>query len=251
MALNVRLIFGTIIALHLLLVIVMVRFAPTKVELIDKAADELRRYFEGAPHMSTASATMDHLNIDNKKNSNLSLAISVAAHALLVVGIKYGYLFSLNTAAPVEETYIDLGYQSFDEVPEAKPVITKSEEIQDSQGEVQSLQKEKSTDTSAPSDRPTYADVPYYKIKPKYPKDALEAGIEGNVRMTVDILEDGTVENVKVIGGEKVGTFESAAMRSVAKWKYKPFTDANGNPIKKTNYMVQVDFKIKDEIANN
>lgn len=202
--------------------------------------------------MTTANMTLDNsFEIGSSKIKSTALIISVAAHLLTLGAVKYGYLFTLNHPAPAEETYIDLGYQTFDEVPEARPIIAKSEEIQDSQGEVQSLQKEKSEPSVAPSDRPTYADVPYYKIKPKYPKDALEAGIEGNVRMTVDILEDGTVENIKVTGGEKVGMFEAAATRSVAKWKYKPFTDASGKPIKKESYVVQVDFKIKDELTSN
>ncbi len=150
-----------------------------------------------------------------------------------------------------EETYIDLGYQVLNEVPVPPPVATKSEEMQDESSQVQSLQKEKSKPlTAAPSSAPTFSDVPYYKIKPKYPRDALESGLEGNVQMSIDILEDGTVENIKVTGGEKIGTFESAATRSVAKWKYKPFTDAAGIPVKKSNYLVRVDFKIKDEIAN-
>lgn len=200
---------------------------------------------------TTSTVDMVDINAGSNKFMTAAMAISLAIHLAAVGAATYGHLFTTTTAAVSEDQYIDLGYQTFDEVPEARPVITKSEEIQDSTGEVQSLQKEKSAPSTAPSDRPTYADVPYYKIKPKYPKDALEAGIEGHVKMSIDILEDGTVENIKVTGGEKVGMFESAAMRSVARWKYKPFTDANGNPIKMQNYLVQVDFKIKDEVASN
>ncbi len=199
---------------------------------------------------NTVNMSFDALNMSSKKIKNYSMAISVAVHLLMLGAVKYGYLFQSAPVAANEETYIDLGYQVLNEVPLPPPVAAKSEEMQDEKSEVQSLQKEKSKPmTAAPTAAPTYSDVPYYKIKPKYPKDALEAGIEGNVKMTIDILEDGTVENIKVTGGEKLATFESAAMRSVAKWKYKPFTDASGTPIKKTNYMVQVDFKIKDEIA--
>lgn len=199
---------------------------------------------------NTANMSLDTFNISSKKISNYAIAISVAVHLLMLGAVKYGYLFQSTPVAANEETYVDLGYQVLNEVPLPPPVAAKSEEMQDETSNVQSLQKEKSKPmtATAPS-APTYSDVPYYKIKPKYPKDALEAGLEGNVQMTIDILEDGTVENIKVTGGEKVGTFESAATRSVAKWKYKPFTDAAGNPIKKTNYMVRVDFKIKDEIA--
>lgn len=192
----------------------------------------------------------DSLYIDNKKNSNYSVILSIIAHAFVLISVKYVSFGSNAVPAPQEENYVDLGYQTFDEVPEAKPVKVETAEIQDQNSEVQSLQKEKPRDVaSSPSSQTTYADVPYYKIKPKYPKDALEAGQEGFVNMTIDILEDGSVDNIKVTGGEKINTFESAALRSVAKWKYKPFTDEKGNPIRKTNYLVRVDFKIKEELA--
>ncbi len=200
---------------------------------------------------NTTNVNRTAFTISSKKIKNYSVAISVAVHLVMLGAVKYGYLFQSAPAVANKETYVDLGYQVLNEVPLPPPVAAKSEEMQDETSNVQSLQKEKSKPLmdSAPATAPTYSDVPFYKIKPKYPKDALEAGLEGNVKMTIDILADGTVENIKVTGGEKLGTFESAAMRSVAKWKYKPFTDAAGNPIKKTNHMVQVDFKIKDEIA--
>lgn len=202
--------------------------------------------------MSTATIEnlkLSKLDLSSKKIKNYSVAISVAAHLVVVGLVKYGNIFSSAAAPVAEETYIDLGYQVLNEVPEIRPVITKSEEIQDETSQVTSLQKEKSAPVTATSSAPTYTDVPYYKIKPKYPKDALESGVEGTVKMSIDILEDGTVENIKVTGGEKVGTFEAAATRSVAKWKYKPFIDATGKPLRKQNYLVQVDFKLKDELA--
>jgi TonB family protein len=187
-----------------------------------------------------------------KKTGNYSLVISVATHLLVMGAVKYGYLFSLNTTAPVQESYVDLGYETFDEAPIPPPAVVKSEEIQDEKSEVVGLQKKVETPSVAPATTATttYADVPYYKIKPKYPKDALEAGLEGHVNMSIDILEDGSVDNVKVTGGENLNSFESAAMRAVAKYKYKPFTDAAGNPIKKTNHLVKVDFILKDELSS-
>lgn len=196
-----------------------------------------------------------HFDLEKtKKNfSKYALGISVMVHLLMVAGIKYGYLFSKTTAAPVQENYIDLGYETFDEIPQPKLIITKSEEIQDEKSEIAGLQKkvDKPVTTTTTTAAPTYSDVPYYKIKPKYPKEALEAGLEGHVNMSIDILEDGTVENVKVTGGENLNAFESAAMRAVSKYKYKPFTDAAGNPIKKTNHLVKVDFILKDALSSN
>ncbi len=203
---------------------------------------------------NTAKLETNHVYIDvekmKKKTSNYALAISVAAHIVMAGSVKYAYLLK-PAAVPVEEQYIDLGYESFDEIPEARPVITKSEEIQDETSQVTGLNKKVDAPVDAPTtSTPTYADVPYYKIKPKYPNEAREAGVEGHVNMSIDIQEDGTVQNVKVTGGENLNFFESAAMRAVSKYKYKPFTDAAGNPIKKQNHLVKVDFLLKDDVAS-
>ncbi len=196
-------------------------------------------------------------------NKITSIVISIAAH-LIVVGLIKTIHF--DTSVPVtQETYVDLGYQQFEEVPEvvsaptpvvknepviqekADPVQAPSQEMQDQSSEVSGLQKEVSKPTVASTNTNTTT-VPYYKIKPKYPREALESNIEGHVMMKIDILEDGSVENIHVTGGEKASLFESAATRAVAKWKYQKFVDEFGKPTRKKDYLVRVDFKIKDEI---
>jgi protein TonB len=89
-------------------------------------------------------------------------------------------------------------------------------------------------------------DVPYYKVKPKYPKEALAQGIEGHVLLEIDVLTDGSVENLKVLSGEKLNVFETEARRAVSKYKYKPFTDGTGAVIVKHNHLVKVEFKLVD-----
>lgn len=193
-----------------------------------------------------------------------STAISIIAH-LVVFGLIKTVHFN-TSAPPVEESYIDLGYQQFEEVPEvvsaptpvvknepvieekADPVRAPSQEMQDQSSDVSGLQKEVSQPTTKVSTNTNTTTVPYYKIKPKYPRDALESNIEGHVEMKIDILEDGTVENIHVTGGEKTSVFETAATRAVAKWKYQAPVDESGKPIRKKDYLVRVDFKIKDEI---
>jgi protein TonB len=90
------------------------------------------------------------------------------------------------------------------------------------------------------------ADTPFYKIKPKYPRAALVAGVEGFIVMKVDINETGAVENVRVVGGTQRNMFQDEARRAVEKWKYKPFMDASGKATKKTDHEVRVDFKLTD-----
>lgn len=205
---------------------------------------------------------------DTNKNSSISIGISIAVHVLAVVALKYSNIQS-TFVPPAEEKYVDLGYQEFEEPPqivqdikqvEIKPDIEEpikndptpvaAQEMQDQSSDVAGLQKE------APKDPPkttvvsnaNVTDVPYYKVKPKYPPEAIAQGIEGNVRFEVDVLQDGSVDNLKVIGGEKLGVFETSARRAVAKFKYKPFTDETGQPIIKKNHLVQIDFKLVDAV---
>lgn len=207
----------------------------------------------------------------NKKLS-ASLGFSILAHIIVIIAVKNIHFTSTVTEKIVPETYVDLGYQEFEEPPQivetkipeikdtpevipdkADPTPAVAQEMQDQSSDIVGTQKE------APKDPPPVAtttnknvtDVPYYKVKPKYPKDALASGLEGFIMLQVDIKEDGSVENVKVTGGDKVNVFESEARRAVVKWKYKPFTDESGHPIKKEQHLVRVDFKLVDDPTTN
>lgn len=170
---------------------------------------------------------------------------------------------------PVEE-YMDLGYEQLEEPPEPvaapKPVPVEAVEnvprdpAPSTDVAPRELQDESSTiaGTKAPEPAPVAAapsssaggnqapSAPYYKIKPKYPKAALMAGLEGHVDLRIDIREDGTVENIRSVGGPEADVFESEARRAVAKWKYQPFMDEQGHAIRKENHQVRVEFKLKD-----
>lgn len=198
-----------------------------------------------------------------KHSKFISTGFSILAHASVLVLIKL-FHSSASLPVPVVENYVDLDYKQFDEVPQVvsrpvpqvtpsnevpdktEPDSVKPAEMQDQSSDIAGLQKEKIQKQVVTANTNTTS-VPYYKVKPKYPREALESNVEGHVLMQIDILEDGSVENIKVTGGDKLGVFESAATRAVAKWKYKTFTDDSGKPVKKQNYLVRVDFKIKDE----
>ena len=88
--------------------------------------------------------------------------------------------------------------------------------------------------------------TPYFRIKPKYPRVARDAGVEGWVSIRLDVNERGEVENAHVVGGVERGLFQDEALHAVEKWKYKPFLDANGKAIRKPNQQVRVEFKLVD-----
>ena len=66
------------------------------------------------------------------------------------------------------------------------------------------------------------------KINPRYPPDAREQRVQGNVVMQVDIDKDGNVETVQLISGHPL--LAPAAIDAVRQWKYKPYL-LNGNPM--------------------
>jgi protein TonB len=203
---------------------------------------------------------------DTNNNKSISVGLSIGLHILAFVALKYGNFKPSEPIAP-KENYVDFGYQEFEEPPQVVPDIKKVEvkpdiqepikndpspvaaqEMQDSTSDVAGLQKE------APKEPPktmvvsnsNVTDVPYYKVKPKYPKEALAQGIEGHVLLEIDVLTDGSVENLKVLSGEKLNVFETEARRAVSKYKYKPFTDDTGAVIVKHNHLVKVEFKLVD-----
>lgn len=198
------------------------------------------------------------------KITRFAIAVSIVAHITAVVLVNIVHFADAPVIAAQPENYVDLGYEEFTDVPvvvDANTPITKSEEIpdkadptpavaqemQDQASDVGGLQKEVTKDVKKVAVSGNVTNVPYYKVKPKYPKEALLSGVEGHIELTIDVEQDGSVDNIRVTGGEKVSIFESEARRAVAKWKYKPFTDDAGTAVKKTDYLVRVDFKLADE----
>jgi TonB family protein len=73
------------------------------------------------------------------------------------------------------------------------------------------------------------------KITPRYPLQAKQDHVQGQVRFTVLIGKDGHVQNVDLVSGEPV--LADAAKEAVAQWVYKPNL-LNGQPVE---VLTQVD----------
>jgi TonB family protein len=67
-----------------------------------------------------------------------------------------------------------------------------------------------------------------HKVDPVYPALALQARIQGAVRLTLTIGKDGTVQNVMVISGHPL--LVAAAVDAAKQWLYEP-TLLNGYPV--------------------
>jgi TonB family protein len=185
-----------------------------------------------------------------------SLILAALAHTALYGAILLAFAITAGHHPAEELTQTtELSYETFDappppkDAPMPKPVVRdEPKEIQDKTSDIAGTQKEAPPAAAAPAAVQTTANVPYYKIKPKYPRAALVAGIEGWVALMIDVAEDGGVQNVRVTGGEQKSMFQDEARRSVEKWKYKPFLDSSGRPVKKANHEVRVDFKLSEAV---
>ena len=60
------------------------------------------------------------------------------------------------------------------------------------------------------------------QVTPQYPYRAQRRGLEGWVRVSLLITEQGTVQDVVVVAAEPEGIFDQAAIQAVSKWKFKP-----------------------------
>lgn len=95
----------------------------------------------------------------------------------------------------------------------------------------------------APSDTDT---IPLVRINPIYPRRAAERRIEGWVIVKFSINEQGMVENPEVVDANPRGIFESAAIRAIRKWKYRPKIEG-GKPVKRYGISVKLTFDLEDE----
>ena len=64
--------------------------------------------------------------------------------------------------------------------------------------------------------------VAVYTTKPKYPRAASRRGLEGVVTVSFTITAAGTVINPRVVKATPKNTFNKAALKAIAKWKFKP-----------------------------
>ncbi len=74
-------------------------------------------------------------------------------------------------------------------------------------------------DLQAPSDRSA---TPLVQVPPIYPARAQARGTEGWVLIEFNITPSGAVVDPFVIDSDPRGVFDSAALRAIRRWKYRP-----------------------------
>jgi len=87
--------------------------------------------------------------------------------------------------------------------------------------------------------------LPLVRIEPRYPSVARARGIEGWVRLRFTIGPTGAVERPLVESAPPKGVFDTAALRAVENWKYRPKV-VDGKPVPRPDVEVTLEFKMED-----
>ncbi|KKO46912.1 energy transducer TonB [Arsukibacterium ikkense] len=85
--------------------------------------------------------------------------------------------------------------------------------------------------------------TPIVRIEPRYPVQAARDGLQGWVRLSFTIMEDGSVDNVEVLEAEPRRVFDREAIRALRRWKYSPKV-VDGKPMQQPGQQVQLDFTL-------
>lgn len=64
--------------------------------------------------------------------------------------------------------------------------------------------------------------IPLVRVPPRYPMRAARRRIEGWVKVEFTITETGSVKDAVVVAAQPSDIFNHAALRAIAKWKFKP-----------------------------
>ncbi|MCY3883664.1 MAG: energy transducer TonB [Gammaproteobacteria bacterium] len=88
--------------------------------------------------------------------------------------------------------------------------------------------------------------LPIVKVRPQYPRRALQRGIEGYVIVMFTVTENGTVEDPSVFEADPPGIFDRAAMQAALKFKYRPRV-VDGVPIRVRGVKNRIIFELEDE----
>lgn len=87
--------------------------------------------------------------------------------------------------------------------------------------------------------------VPIVRVEPQFPRRAAERGITGWTVIEFTVTAAGTIENAVIIDAEPKGYFETASLKAVKKFRYKPQV-VNGVSIDTPNVFTRFNFQLDE-----
>ena len=86
--------------------------------------------------------------------------------------------------------------------------------------------------------------IPLVRINPDYPPRALTRGIEGWVQVQFTITATGTVKDPIVVEAMPKNTFDDAALKAIARWRYNPKVE-NGVAVERVGVQTRIVFQLE------
>jgi protein TonB len=80
------------------------------------------------------------------------------------------------------------------------------------------------------------------QTRPAYPRDALQRGQEGWVKVSFTITEQGRIENPAIVSSRPRQIFDQAALEAIVQWRFRPRM-VNGKPVQ-TNAVQEIRFTL-------
>jgi periplasmic protein TonB len=87
--------------------------------------------------------------------------------------------------------------------------------------------------------------IPIVRPNPDYPPPALRSGTEGWVRVQFSVTSIGTVRDAVVVDSEPGTTFDDAALKAIARWRYNPRVE-NGEAVERVGLQTVIRFKLEN-----
>jgi periplasmic protein TonB len=85
--------------------------------------------------------------------------------------------------------------------------------------------------------------IPRIRVKPEYPPSAITRGIEGWVQLRFTVTAIGTVRDAVVVRSEPSMTFDDAALKAIARWRYNPRV-VNGEAVERVGLQTVIRFEL-------
>lgn len=86
--------------------------------------------------------------------------------------------------------------------------------------------------------------IPMVQTKPTYPKNAKRMGVEGVVKVSLEVNEAGEVQNIEILESNPEGVFDASVRKALLRWKFRPKT-VDGRAVPQTGVLT-LTFKLEN-----